>query len=132
MGKIRIRELIAKASKDFELAKRHRSIREYVTATLLYNSAVEKVLKALYISKSRREPPANASIGYLARQTGVPDEISVYIKSVQETAEMNDPVDFVDLEQSEPKTSGGAERQAFYMDGLAKRLLDYVSAYAKN
>lgn len=129
LGMKKVRDLIAKASKDFELAKRHKSIKEYVTATVLYNKAVEKVLKALFISKTKRDPPENASIEYLARRTGVPAEISVYITSVQENAESMEPAEFIDMTGEANEKS--AEREAFYMDGLARRLLDYVSAYVK-
>lgn len=125
------RELVKKAWKDFELAKKHRQIKEYVTATLLYNTAVEKVLTALFINKTRKAPPANASIGYLAMRTGVPMEISTYITSVQEVGE-EEPVGFMDLEE---ETNIGQqqneERKAFFMDGLAQRLLDYVTAYVR-
>ncbi|MGI0100868.1 MAG: HEPN domain-containing protein [Candidatus Micrarchaeaceae archaeon] len=136
MQKEGIRELISRASKDIELAKRHRKTKEYMTATILYNNAVEKVLKALFISKKKRSPPANASISYLARQTGVPDEISMYIYSMQESAYAEDPVpeDFTGLNQYEEERAGGEslEVKAFFLDGLSKRLLDYVLAYAKN
>lgn len=131
MRRIRIRELIHRASKDFELAKGMMQIKDYVVATLLYNKAIEKMLKALFISKTKREPPANASIEYLAKATGMPEEVSMYIKSMQESEEINmGPADFVDLAHPED-IDAGAARRAFYMDGLAKRLLDYVSAYTK-
>jgi HEPN domain-containing protein len=121
-------ELVAKASQDFELAKRHAKVREYVTATLLYNKAVEKVLKALFINKTKKNPPADASIEYLARSTGLPEEISAYINSLEEVTMQEE---FVDLHSKEMPGERNAERQAFYMDGLAKRLIDYVSAYTK-
>jgi HEPN domain-containing protein len=127
----RARELVAKASQDFELAKMHKQVKEYVTATILYNRAVEKVLKALFISRTKREPPKNASISYLARRTGVPDEVAVYITSLEENEAVGMNVnDLVDLQDTGTER-GGAERRAFYMDGLAKRLLDYVSTYTK-
>ncbi|HIH50612.1 MAG: HEPN domain-containing protein [Candidatus Micrarchaeaceae archaeon] len=126
----RVRELVAKASQDFELAKRHKQVKEYVTATILYNRAVEKVLKALFISRTRKEPPKNASIDYLARRTGVPDEVAVYIASLDENEAVGMGMNgLVDLQYTD--TGNGAERQAFYMEGLTKRLLDYVSTYTK-
>ena len=126
----RVRELVAKASQDFELAKRHKQVKEYVTATILYNRAVEKVLKALFISRTRKEPPKNASIDYLARRTGVPDEVAVYIASLDENEAVGMGMNgHVDLQYTD--TGNGAERQAFYMEGLTKRLLDYVSTYTK-
>lgn len=125
------RDLIAKASKDFELAKGYRQLRDYVTATLLYNTAVEKILKALYINKSKKQPPANASIDYLAKQTGVPSEISAYINSIRETEINEEPADLMGFgEDEDENVSRSAERQAFYLDGLAKRLLDYVQSRA--
>jgi HEPN domain-containing protein len=126
----KVRELVVKASQDFELAKAHKQLREYVTATVLYNKAVEKVLKALFISKTRKEPPANASIDYLASRTGVPEEISVYISSLRDDNVGGIGDDgLVDLEYASIDSS--AERRAFYMDGLAKRLLDYVNVSVK-
>jgi HEPN domain-containing protein len=124
------RHLIARASKDFELAKGYMQLRDFVTASLLYNKAVEKVLKALYINRSKKEPPANASIDYLAQRTGVPDEISVYISSIKET-DIAGPAELQDINGNEDENIGvSAERQAFYLDGLTKRLLDYVNARA--
>jgi HEPN domain-containing protein len=130
MERKNIRGLIARAAKDLELAKRHRKIKEYVTAILLYNKAVEKSLKAFFISKTKREPPANASIEYLAKRTGVPEEISMYINSVQENKDMERPADFVDLDEA-THISKNSETEAFYMDGLANRILDYVTAYIR-
>jgi HEPN domain-containing protein len=129
MGSIKSRELIAKASKDFELAKGYRQVRDFVTASLLYNKAVEKVLKAIYISKSKREPPANASISYLARHTEVPDEVSVYIASMEENSAIEDPADISELVETSSENS--AEVKAYYMEGLVKRLLDSMQAYSK-
>ena len=126
-----VRELVRKAWKDFELAKRHRRIKEYVTATLLYNTAVEKVLTALFINKTRRSPPANASIEYLAMRTGMPPEITTYISTMQQDAagSYQDP-EFMGLER-EANAEQREERDAFFMDGLAQRLLDYVTAYVR-
>ena len=128
----RVRELIANAAKDLELAKRHKKVKEYVTATLLYNSAVEKVLRALFISKTKREPPANATAEYLARRTGVPEEISIYINSVQENLEEMDAGKYIELDPySTSSLERSPERRVFYLEGLAQRLLDYVTIYAK-
>jgi HEPN domain-containing protein len=129
LGMKRVRDLMTRATKDFELAKRHKQVKEYVTATLLYTSAVEKVLKALFISKTKREPPADASIHYLARYTGVPEEVSVYIASMDENEATADPAEISELVESTADRS--AESKAFYMEGLVKRLLDYMYAYAK-
>ena len=132
MGIKKSSDLIAKASKDFELAKGYRQLRDFVTASLLYNKAVEKVLKALYINKSKKEPPANASIGFLAERTGVPDEISVYINSIRETDIGAGPAELINLnEYGEENAGKSVEREAFYLDGLTKRLLDYVYARSK-
>ena len=134
MRSIKIRDLVDTASKDFELAKERRSLRDYVTATLLYNKAVEKILRALFISRVKKSPPKNVSIDYLAQRTGLPDEISMYIDSVEKSDELEKPVDLTELDgYDEELTSSGAqaERQAFFLDGLTKRLLDYVNAYQK-
>jgi len=129
MERVRIRGLIARASRDLELAKRCMQIKEYVTANLLYSKAMEKVLKALFLYKIKKQPPINASIGYLAKETGVPEEIGVYINSVKDEEELR-PADFTDLEYYRDGIVGpGTKTQALYMEGLSKRLLDYVMAY---
>jgi len=129
MGKVR--ELIAKASKDFELAEKHRRLREYVVATLLYNKAVEKVLKALFITRTRKNPPASASVDYLARRAGVPEEISMYVTSMKDGLDQLEANQFIDIESyRENGMERGSEQHALYMDGLARRLLDYVRLYA--
>jgi HEPN domain-containing protein len=128
MKNIKMRGLLARASKDFEMAKRYRQLRDYVTAMVLYNKAVENVLTALFISKTKKAPPKDASIGYLAKQTGVPEEISAYINSMQKDEVVSEPAELVDLNDygEEAMNQANAERQAWYMDGLAKRLIDYV------
>jgi HEPN domain-containing protein len=125
----KVRDLITKATKDFELARRYKQLKEYVTASALYTSAVEKVLQALFISRTRRDPPANASIHYLARHTSVPEEVSVYIAAMEENESTADPADIYELVEDTSERS--AEAKAFYMEGLVKRLLDYMQAYAK-
>ena len=131
MEKPRIRGLIARASKDIELAKGYMQLKEYVTAALLYNKAVEKVMQALFISKTRKKPPANASLEYLAKRTGMPDEVSVYITSLKEGTTESEPAEFTDFEYGNVETRKSAETEAFYLDGLTRRLLDYVIAYVK-
>lgn len=123
------RELVARAARDFELAKRYKQLQEYMTATLLYTKAVEKMLRALFINKKRREPPVNASIRYLAREIGVPDEVSMYIACVEQKDTTADPAEITELTES--TYVNGAEAKAYYMDGLVKRLLDYINSYAK-
>jgi hypothetical protein len=64
---------------------------------------------------------------------GVPDEVSMYMASMEENEATADPADFSDMEEMERGRAGGsAEVKAFYMDGLVKRLLDYVYAYSKS
>ncbi|MDE1870947.1 MAG: HEPN domain-containing protein [Candidatus Micrarchaeota archaeon] len=123
-----VRGLIVRASRDFELAKGYKQIREYVTATLLYTKSIEEALRALFISRTRRVPPKDASITYLARGAGVPEEVSVYIASMEERDATEDPSD---LNGIEGKEGFGSEENAFFMDGLAQRLLDYVYAYRR-
>lgn len=122
-----VRGLIARASRDFELAKGYKQIKEYVTATLLYTRSVEEALRALFIRSTRREPPKNASITYLARGAGVPEEVSVYIASMEEREVTDDPSDFNEIDYEE----SNSEDRAFFMDGLARRLLDCLNAYKR-
>ena len=69
------RGLLKRATRDFELARKYKDAKELVTASLLYNSAVEKVLRALVMERTRRKPPEKASMGYLAEKAGLPEDI---------------------------------------------------------
>lgn len=126
-------ELLARARKDIELATKYKKIRDYVTANLLYNSAMKKVLSALFITKTRKTPPAEASVEYLARAAGVPEEVSMYIKSMEEHEPAQPMVsEFIELGPYEENSlEENTERQAFFLDGLVTRLLDYVLAYSR-
>jgi len=128
-----IRGLVTNALKDMELAKRYRHSREYATATLLYNKAIEKVLRALFISKERREPPIGASAVYIAAKTRMPDEIVTDLKSLREEEE-----EIIESENErdirgydEIGKSAGAERKVLQLHELATRLIDYVMLYAR-
>lgn len=128
----RIKDLVAKAKRDFELARKHKQIKEYATATILYASAIKNVLKALFISRTRKEPPKNASVQYLANHAGVPTEISVYMTSMEQERTMAEgPADFYDVDEMAQGQRRSTEVEAFYMEGLVKRLLDHMYAYTK-
>ena len=79
-----IRGLVARALKDMELAKRYRQRKEYAATTLLYNKAIERVLKALFISKKRKDPPIGASAVYMASNMRMPEEIMTGLLSLHE------------------------------------------------
>ena len=76
MGMRKVKGLLARASKDLALAKRYKQIREYTIATFLYNKAIEKVLRALFITRTKKDPPSNVSIEYLANSARIPEDIT--------------------------------------------------------
>ncbi len=125
------RDLVSESMRNFRSAKRYRRLREYVTATFLYGRSIEMALRALFLKRVRRQPPSGASLGYLARGAVLPEEVYVYLSSMDEEGAAAD----ADMEAySMPGMVGGASRvdagRATYLDGLAKRLLDYITAYS--
>ena len=128
-----IRGLVTNALKDMDLAKRYRHRREYTTATLLYSKAIEKVLSALYMSRERKDPPNGASVVYLAKKSGMPDDVMTELLSLQEDEdqiiERENATDISGYE--ELVNSRGAERKVLQMHELAARLVDYVMSYAR-
>jgi HEPN domain-containing protein len=128
-----IRSLVARALKDMELAKRYRQRKEYAATTLLYNKAIEKVLKALFISKTRKDPPLGASAVYLASNIRMPEEIMTGLLSLQET---DDEVlwsgnEATIMTYERIGRSMKAEHKLIQMDELATRLIDSAMKCAR-
>jgi HEPN domain-containing protein len=128
-----IRGLVTNALKDMDLAQRYKRRREYATVTLLYSKAIEKVLAALYMSKERKDPPAGASVVYLAKKAGMPDDVITELLSLQE-----DEDQIIERENAtgisgyeELVESKGAERKVLQLHELAARLVDYTMSYAR-
>lgn len=124
--------LLKKAQKDFELAKRYRDAKELVAASLLYNSAIERALKALFVKKKHRNPPEKASIAYLTRQADLPEGMSEELMSLQD--EMSDVMEEeLEIEHAEEDILTGVEERQEYNTVLnkgtiARRLMSYAYA----
>ena len=127
----RVRELLAKAAEDFELAKRYTKLKEYATATLLYNKAIEKVLRALFIVRTRKEAPNTASIRYLTLKTKMPEEISTDILSLDERQGVMGEEAIEEVSYEEIGTFNTPENKVLERNNLARRLIEYGMAYAK-
>lgn len=122
--------LLKKAAKDFELAKKYKDGKELITASLLYNRATERVLKALFIRKNRRQPPEKASIAYLAMKAKLPDEISSELLSVEQD-EMSDVMEEeLEMERMEGYgVSADSEYNHVLSKGsVVRRLISYAEA----
>ncbi len=125
--------LLKKAQRDFELARRRRNAKEFVAASLLYNSAIERVLRALFLKKTHRSPPERASIAYLTTMTDLPHGIREELLSIED--EMADVVEEeLEIERAEEDMLTGVEESHEYntvlnKGALARRLISY--AYAK-
>lgn len=116
-------KLIEKANRDFELAKGYSSRGDVEVATLLYNKAVERVLRALYMRRRGRTPPRGATISYIARNAKIPVEVSDYIGSVLEPDGREMEEGIIDGYDELPRRSVRAQSH-LYLEGLTKRLLD--------
>ncbi len=114
------KDAVGEAYRNFELAKRYRGAGNAEAAMLLYNKAVELAIKALYVKGTGRNPPKGASATYMARRTEMPIEVSEYISVMEERAAD-------EASEMEPDLQKGDEK-LFYLDGLAKRLLDSTAA----
>ncbi|MDE1868717.1 MAG: HEPN domain-containing protein [Candidatus Micrarchaeota archaeon] len=132
MGMKKVRTLIQRAAEDLELARRYERVKEYATAAILYNKAIEKALKAMFISKMRREPPVNVSIEYLSGKTMVPEDVVDEIRSLQEEEmELIDAEGNPDNEDYGMSISERAMSRVSRLGGISRRLMDYAIAYSK-
>ncbi|HVC58319.1 MAG TPA: hypothetical protein VND15_02490 [Candidatus Acidoferrales bacterium] len=110
MGMRKVRALMARAVSDLELGERYARLKEDAVASLLYRKAREKVLKALFISRTKREPPTNVSVRYLAGKVRMPADITAEISNLEE-------------EEDEPVAA-----YAFDADSYGRSRLSYESA----
>lgn len=123
--------LVKRAARDFELARKYKDAREYITASILYRKATEKVLRALFIASRRKKPPVSASIEYLAMQTGLPSGIYDDLVSMpderDEMAEEENLLEYDDEEQTH-MAEDKEYRSAMTKHELVRRLIDYARA----
>jgi HEPN domain-containing protein len=124
-------ELLKKAAKDFELARKYSEAKEYITASILYRTATEKVLRALFLKHMKKSPPVNASIEYLAKQTALPESIYEEVISIpDESIELMEEENL--LEYDEDERTHLAQRSEYHSTlskrEAVKRLLDYAKA----
>lgn len=132
MGVKRVRVLIQRAAEDLELARRYERLKEYATAAILYNKAIEKALRAMFISKTSREPPRDVSIEYLSGNTVVPADVVNEILSLQEEEmELIDAEGNPDMEDYTMSISERVRSRVTRLGGISRRLMDYAMAYSK-
>ncbi len=124
-------ELIKKAVKDFELARKYGDAKEYITASILYRTATEKVLKALYQYRKNKNPPSNATIEYLAEQTMLPSSIYEDIVAMpDERTEIMEEESLMEYDEVESTRRAVASEyhSTLMKHELVRRLLDYAEA----
>ena len=128
-----IKALVARALRDMELAKKYRQKKEYAATTLLYNKAIEKVLKALFISKKRKDPPIGASAVYMASNMRMPEEIMTGLMSLRETEDevLWNGNEAAIMTYEKIGKSMKEEHKLIQMDELATALIDSVMERAK-
>ena len=124
-------DLIKRAAQDFELAKRYGDAKEYITASILYRKATEKILKALYTQRKNREPPKSASMEFMAMQMELPEEIFDDLVSLpDERAEMMADENLLEYDDEERTHMARDEeyRSTMSKQDLVRRLMDYAKA----
>lgn len=124
-------DLIKRAAQDFELAKKYGETKEYITASILYRKATEKILKALYTERKNREPPKSASVEFMAMQMDLPEEIFDDIVSLpEESAELMAEQELLEYDDEERTHMARDEecRSAMSKQELVRRLMDYAKA----
>ncbi len=123
--------LLKKATQDFELARKYRDAKELVTASLLYNSAIEKVLKALIMAKTRRKPPEKASLEYLATQARLPEEMAIDLSSMDDEMEdiMEEELEMENLQEYKHSNIDQKEyNNVLNKSNIVRRLISYAEA----
>jgi HEPN domain-containing protein len=128
MGDIRF--LVARALRDMELAERYRQRRQYATTTLLYSKAIDRVLRALSISKGRKNPPVGASAAYMAARMRMPDDIVTDLLSLREVEDETAVEEEAGARCELPGSNMRAERKLLQMDELATRIMDMIGSLA--
>lgn len=118
--------LVKKARENLELARKNRGDGNAAVAALLYAKAVDGIMRAIYLDKTGRSAPLNASVEFLASKTALPIDAEEYISSVMETEDQREEIESMDVDVSHSRRRK-TESTLLYLDGLAKRLLD--SAY---
>ncbi len=112
------RKLARSAESDFRLAKSY--IGNTAAASLLYEQAIKKALRALFIKRNRAEPPEKAGIAYLAEKSMVPNYIAEEL--IGDAGEVPEPLEEIyEISKEEVK-----QQNALYRRDAAKRLLDYA------
>lgn len=124
-------DLVKNAMRDFELARKYTDAKEYITASILYRKATEKVLKALFMRSRKRSPPTNASIEYLAEQTVLPDSIYSDLVSIpDETTELLEEEQLLEYDEDERthRAQTSEYKSTLSKHELVRRLIDYAKA----
>lgn len=123
--------MVRGAARDFELARKYRDAREYLTASILYRKATEKVLRALFIAKLKKTPPSGATIGYMAMQARLPDGIYDDLVSMpderEEVSEEESLLEYDDEEQTH-KAESTEYSSSLTKHELVRRLIEYAKA----
>jgi hypothetical protein len=128
----RVRALVAHAMRDLELGERYEHMRDDAVASVLYQKARERVLKALFMVRMKRNPPANVSLRYLEGRIRMPADISAELSDVEVAEE--DAYDAGTFEQDTYQNSrlyAMAKNRVASRYRATKRLIYYAMASMK-
>jgi Mg/Co/Ni transporter MgtE len=125
------KKVLIKAAKDFELANKYKSAREYIIASALYRRAAEKLLTALAYRKARKVLNKIDNIEYLVVQAKLPKEIKNELLS-EMVDEKNELLLVEALEEHDELEMTSTAIKEEYNSTLSKynvvkRLIDYAS-----
>lgn len=113
------RKLVKSAESDFRAARSY--IGNASAASLLYEQAIKKALKALFIRSNRVEPPKNADIRYLAEKSKLPSYIAEELSEI-------DSAMVPEVEEEAYAALEETQQNTLYKRDTAKRLLDYTAS----
>ena len=133
MGIRKVRKLVASAMRDLEMGERYARLKEDAVASLLYKKARERVLKALFMIRTKREPPVNVSERYLANKVRMPAEMSAELSTVeQEEDEIDESGEtFVADSHQRHRLLSTARNRISSRYRVTKRLIYYAMASVK-
>lgn len=121
-----VQNWLDQAADDFDAAEFNLRGGKYYVAAFLCQQAVEKALKALFLSEKKGEVPQSHSLIYLATNTGVPKRFYSFLRELTPKyvdtrypdAAVDLPSRIYDLEN----TQGVLEKSREVLEWISKRL----------
>lgn len=121
-----VQNWLDQATDDFDGAEFNFSGKKYYIAAFLCQQAVEKALKALFLSEKRGEIPQSHSLIYLATNTSVPKQFYSFLRELTpkyvDTRYPDAAVDLPSRIYDEENTGELLEKSRGVLQWIGKRL----------